>query len=108
MNFSNSIYFILLLSCISFLTFAQHESYTLSGTIKNTFGEPLPGASIQIKRLGIGTVTDVNGRYQIDGLNNGVHNIQVNHIGYETSNITITVAGDDLEENFLLTLPFCN
>ncbi|TRX51734.1 TonB-dependent receptor [Fulvivirga sp. M361] len=102
MNFPNSVCFILLWSCTCFLAFAQQKSYIISGTIKNTDGEPVPGATIQVKRLGIGTITDANGRYQINGLNDGIHNLQVTHIGYEPQTKTITLAGNNLVENFML------
>lgn len=102
MNLSKSIHFTLMLLCINFRAFTQHESYTLIGTIKNTYGEPLQGAAIQIKQLGIGVLTDVNGRFQIGRLRNGIHKLQVDHMGYETSTKTITIAGNNLVADFLL------
>ncbi len=102
MNFSNCAYFVLLMSYVSFTAYAQDDGYTISGIIKNTRGEPLPGATIQIEELGIGAITDVNGRYRISGLKEGIHDLQIAYIGYETIIQTITLVGDKLNKNFQL------
>ncbi|MCW0484450.1 SusC/RagA family TonB-linked outer membrane protein [Gaoshiqia sediminis] len=47
----------------SLLSFAQQR--TISGTIKSGDGEPLPGATIVVKGTTNGTITDFDGKYQI-------------------------------------------
>ncbi|WP_363465094.1 S8 family serine peptidase [Halogeometricum borinquense] len=61
----------------------------ISGSISNTGGEPLSGASI---RLGSGaeTATDANGDYLIRTLS-GTYNTTVSEFGYASSTATVTV-----------------
>lgn len=53
-------------------------------------GEPLPGATVQIPELGIGTATDTNGMYELS-VPEGTHLLQVSFVGYETSEQEIQV-----------------
>jgi iron complex outermembrane receptor protein len=60
---------------------------TLSGTITDKAdGKPIPGASVSIPDLRIGTVSDVNGKYTIGQLPKGVYLVQVSFVGYATFN----------------------
>ena len=44
---------------------AQQQSQTITGTVFDGSGEPLPGVSIKVKGATVATLTDVNGRYNI-------------------------------------------
>ena len=60
---------------------------TLSGTVTDKAdGRPIPGATISIPDLKIGTVTDANGKYSISRLPKGVYLVQVSFLGYATFN----------------------
>src|ERR1700748_3615684 len=60
---------------------------TLTGTITDKAdGKPIPGATISVPDLRIGTVTDANGKYTINQLPKGVYLVQVSFIGYATFN----------------------
>lgn len=50
--------------------FAQ-TSGSLEGIILDVEGEPLPGTAVTIKDRGVGTLSDGNGHYRIDGLAEG-------------------------------------
>jgi iron complex outermembrane receptor protein len=66
---------------------------TLTGTIVDkTDGKPIPGASISIPDLRIGTVSDANGKYIISQLPKGVYLLQVSFIGYATFNQRVDFA----------------
>ena len=88
-------------------TFAN--KYTISGYIKNSSGEELIGATIYIRDLESGTVTNVYGFYSIT-LPEGKHKIEYSYIGHETQtkelllnknirlNISLSESSKTLEE----------
>lgn len=45
---------------------ARMERITVFGTVKDEFGQPLPGAAVQLKGTTIGVVADVDGNYSIE------------------------------------------
>ena len=57
----------LFLSLFCFMAYAQK---TVTGTVKDASGEPLIGVTIQTP-TGMGGVTDIDGNFSIDGVNNG-------------------------------------
>lgn len=60
---------------------------SLTGVITDKAdGKPIPGATIAIPDLKIGTVSDANGKYIINQLPKGVYLVQVSFIGYGTFN----------------------
>lgn len=69
-------------------SYAQ-ESLSLSGKVRDQFGKPLPGATIQIKTAKKGTSSEADGFYKISGLLHGEAAIEVRMTGYATENITI-------------------
>lgn len=60
---------------------------TVSGTISDETGMPLPGANVIIKGTSIGTTTDFDGNYSIQ-VENG-QELQFSYVGYATKNIPI-------------------
>lgn len=66
---------------------------TLTGTITDKAdGKPIPGATVSIPDLRIGTVSDINGKYTLGQLPKGVYLVQVSFVGYATSNQRIDLA----------------
>src|ERR1700744_3381246 len=60
---------------------------TLTGTITDKAdGKPIPGATITVPDLRVGTVSDANGKYTINQLPKGIYLVQVSFIGYGTFN----------------------
>ncbi|MFT6865660.1 MAG: TonB-linked SusC/RagA family outer membrane protein [Cyclobacteriaceae bacterium] len=76
---------------------AQNSSIQLTGVVKDSNGEPLPGATIQEVGANNGTVTDVNGNYQI--MVNPEANLIASFVGFESK--TAKVGGRSLI-NFVL------
>ncbi len=73
---------------VSFFSHAQ-EKYTLSGYIKDaTNGETLIGATVLVKELSGGTVTNVYGFYSIT-LSPGTYTVSYRYIGFSTIDKTI-------------------
>ena len=76
------------------LAFADEEEIgpdstvtTIRGRITDQHGEPIPGANIMQKSTNIGTVSDINGRFEMKTDNTG--DLYVSYIGYETQEIPV-------------------
>lgn len=55
--------------------------------------EPLPGASIMLDNSSKGTVTDLNGRYILDGIKENKVSVTVSYISYESISKEFTFSG---------------
>ncbi|WP_423997546.1 SusC/RagA family TonB-linked outer membrane protein [Maribacter sp. IgM3_T14_3] len=67
--------------------FAQNE-ISVSGTVTDDNGQPLPGASIIVKGTTTGTQTDFDGLYALNNVpNNGT--LVISYIGYSTQEIAV-------------------
>jgi hypothetical protein len=64
----------------------QHE---LAGTVRATDGSVLPGASVAVPALGLGTATDAQGRYRL-ALPAGSQQVTVSFVGYVPQTITVS------------------
>ncbi|MBK8111224.1 MAG: TonB-dependent receptor [Saprospiraceae bacterium] len=67
--------------CISIYSFAQ-----VSGTVKDNKGEPMIGVSVLIKGTDTGTVTDFDGKYELD-VSSGT--LVFSFVGYTSQEIVI-------------------
>ena len=66
---------------------AQQKTFTVSGTVIDENGEPLPGASVVVEGTKTGLTTDVNGKYSVrvpDGAS-----LVFSFIGYKTETIQV-------------------
>jgi TonB-linked SusC/RagA family outer membrane protein len=52
----------------SFLTEVQQPQHTISGKVRGTSGESLPGVTVSVKGKTQGTVTDANGNYSLSNV----------------------------------------
>ena len=92
-------FFILLFSCSAFISFSQK----IKGVITDSSGNKLPFASIFIKENNKGTNANSEGKYSLKA-EPGQYTLVCQHVGYKKEEKKITIAGDDLELNFILTL----
>ena len=76
---------LILLSLFAFQTYAQR---TISGTVKDSNGDTLYGASIVIKSSTIGTVSDIEGKYSLN-IDKNAKTLVFSYVGYETKEVTI-------------------
>ena len=86
------IFAIILLCCICLVVQAQEKKesgITVEGVVFDETDYPIPGANVYLKdRAGIGTVTDVDGKFSLKGAElNDV--LVVSFLGYEKENIRI-------------------
>ncbi|SFZ89272.1 TonB-linked outer membrane protein, SusC/RagA family [Flaviramulus basaltis] len=94
----------LLLAFVVQLTFAQEK--TVSGTVSDASGLPLPGATVLVKGTTSGTSTDFDGKYSIEA--NQSATLVFSFVGYSTKevvvgasntvNITLEEDAESLEE----------
>ncbi len=76
--------------------------YRLSGTVEDTTGEALPGASIQLLDTRHGTVTDQDGKFLLTDIPAGNYSLQISFVGYTTLLQNLEVANDSEQLSFIL------
>ena len=83
---------------------AAESTGAVSGTVSNTAtGNLLPGAAVEVPKLGLSTVTDNTGRYTLS-LPAGAHELVVSYTGLDPMRATVQVAaGQRAARNFDLT-----
>lgn len=84
--------------CVPFTAYAESPSVsgieqtvrniTVKGVVVDAGGEPVIGASVQLKgAAGVGTITDVDGKFTLPVPANGV--LQISYIGYKTTEVRV-------------------
>lgn len=63
------------------------QEATVRGTVKDVNGEAVIGASVLVKGTTKGSITDIEGNYQINGVNTRQDVIEFSFIGYKTVEI---------------------
>lgn len=86
---------VLLLALLSQLASSQNCNSTYLGEVKDFHdGSALYGATVHLKELDKYVSTDINGKFKFQDLCDGTITIVVSHIGCETKEVQITIAGD--------------
>lgn len=62
----------------------------ITGIVKAQNGEPLPGATVQVKGTTNGTVTDIDGHFSISAA--GTVTLTISYVGYESIEISASAA----------------
>lgn len=79
------------------------QSATLTGTVTDTEGEPLPGANIVLVGEDKGTSAGADGSYRLADIEPGTYTIRVSFVGYETVEQEATFqSGSTRTQNFKL------
>lgn len=68
-------------------TIHEQQDVTVSGTVVDQNGEPIPGVTVSIPDTGIGTATDLDGRYSLSVPENAT--LVFSFIGYITQKIEV-------------------
>lgn len=97
---------ILLLSLFSSLIFAQNLSKTISGTVKDTQNEPIPGATVRLLKatdstMVTGEITNANGKFQFSNLQNGTYLLSITAMGQKPFT-SVALSIDDLRNSIVL------
>ncbi|KRT17440.1 SusC/RagA family TonB-linked outer membrane protein [Pedobacter ginsenosidimutans] len=69
------------------IVISKNKEVPISGTVKDALGGVLPGASVRVKGTGIGTSTDVNGKFALNAPENAI--LVVSYAGFQTKEIAI-------------------
>lgn len=71
------------------------QAAVLRGTITDkATKEPLIGAAVQLSGTNIGTITDVDGNFELAGLRNGTYKLIISYVSYCTQIVEVTINGD--------------
>lgn len=73
------------MSMLWIVSFAQS---TVQGSVKDTNGDPVIGASVLVKGTSMGSVTDMDGNFSISGVPTDA-TLQVSYIGYKTLEVAV-------------------
>ncbi|MDO6473698.1 TonB-dependent receptor [Maribacter sp. 1_MG-2023] len=82
----------------------QQISGTVSGTVKDTYGNPLPFASVLVEGLKLGVLTDENGLYSLNNIPKGKYKLVVSFVGYGTRSILFEIKDKSKKVNLDFTL----
>ena len=74
---------------------------TLKGSVKDQNGEALIAASIGVVGSTIGTITKIDGTYELP-LPAGTHIINVSYTGYESTSQSVTIGAQDVVLDFIV------
>ncbi|AOM77915.1 SusC/RagA family TonB-linked outer membrane protein [Pedobacter steynii] len=84
---------LLLLIILATLT-VQAQTGSVTGTVLDETGLPLPGASVQIKSINKSATTDASGKYRLTGLSNGTFILTISYIGYTSISQNVNISGN--------------
>lgn len=88
----------MVMACTSFPMWQSHahpeftllqvvqQTNAVRGTVKDTYGEPIIGASIVAKGSGNGCITDIDGNFVLSNVPEGTV-LQISFIGYQNNNL---------------------
>ncbi|WP_213087097.1 SusC/RagA family TonB-linked outer membrane protein [Chitinophaga agrisoli] len=74
----------------------------ISGTVSDTLGNPLVGASVAIKGMAFSTQTDSKGTFSLANVPQGKFTLIASYVGYERSAVDIVNTGTNLRIQFIL------
>ncbi|WP_191858168.1 TonB-dependent receptor [Hanstruepera ponticola] len=68
----------------------------ISGTVSDTNGETLPGVNVIISGTTQGAVSDIDGNFVIENVEDGTYIIQASFLGYASVDSNVEVTGSDV------------
>ena len=80
-----------LLAFVLFCTQLAVAQTGVSGIVMDDASEPLIGATVMVKGTTIGTVTNIDGAFQVNAKKGDV--LVISYVGYETSEVKVTKTG---------------
>jgi hypothetical protein len=73
--------------------FVLAQQFTITGTLKDSGGQPIPFASVYLKNTTNGTSANVDGKYSIK-LKTGEHTLSFRAVGYKQQEHIINLTAD--------------
>jgi len=94
------------LLCTLLLPTVIFSQGVIQGKVTDETNQPVPGATVQIESLAMGTLTDMDGNYQLSGLEAGSWKVSFRTLGFQTVTRTINlVEGATAELDVVLRDP---
>ncbi|WP_276975848.1 TonB-dependent receptor [Flavobacterium filum] len=78
------------------------QSGSIEGVVKDNAGNVLPGVNIVVEGTSKGTSSDMDGVFQLSGLENGNVTLVASYIGYKSKKQVVTVSGATKTEVILV------
>lgn len=104
---------LLLLSFFFIQTTASHAQQVLTGLVKDSKGQPLPGATVAVRGTSNSTATDTNGQFTLNVAQEPPFYVRASFIGYkpqdfqvlriESTPLEVTLLEDALLEEIVVT-----
>lgn len=98
-----------LLSCLVFLLFSAasigQANFTIKGSVKDAGDQGLIGVNVIMSNVAIGTITDLDGNYELKGsLPSGSYYVTFSYVGYgsKSETISLTQGNNDIMLNVIL------
>ncbi|HCX23191.1 MAG TPA: TonB-dependent receptor, partial [Cytophagales bacterium] len=89
--------FTILLVGMLFVCFRSYSQSAVSGTVMDMeSGEPLIGATAMLEGTSKGATTDSNGKFTIQGVEDGSYTLTITYVGYTELTKNFTVSGSDM------------
>ncbi len=86
---------------------AAAQGANISGRVTTETGDPLPGASVFLEGLNVGSTTDDNGRYSFSVPEGRIRGqtvtLTARRIGYSVRTAQVTLAAGSITQNFVLS-----
>lgn len=76
--------------------------YNLSGQVGLEDKSFVIGATVVLKELNLGTITDKEGRYHLSNIPKGIYNLEISSVGLSTVNESIEISDDLLDKNSVM------
>jgi len=72
---------------------------TVRGTVRDANGEPMIGANVRVPNTSVGTITDLDGKYELTG--EQITQVEISYVGYKTQvvNVKNGIADARLDED---------
>lgn len=87
------IYYFILTLFFCGISFAQS---TISGSVKDSKNEPIPGANVRVVGESDGTVSDVDGKFSLKTSKKPPFSVEITSIGYGTQTVQVTSANQTI------------
>lgn len=100
-----SVHLLMMVFAIASIAFSSEESCSIEGTVSDSAGNPLIGATVMVIGTSYGAMTNANGEYFIINLQPGEYSIQASMVGLQSSTVSdfSLDAGSETELDFTLT-----
>ncbi|MBT8387111.1 MAG: TonB-dependent receptor [Ignavibacteria bacterium] len=98
-----SIKYTITIALILFLqSYCFAQNYSISGTVTDTLGLPLPFINVAIIGTAFGDASDENGKYEIANLPNGNYTVKYSAIGYQSVSNEVIINNNSITINIIL------